>query len=41
MQALTVFLGLALSASALSTAADTLNETIADEVAAVADRVVA
>jgi amidohydrolase len=41
MRALTVFLGLALSASALSTAADTLNETIADEVAAVTDRVVA
>jgi amidohydrolase len=41
MRALTVFLGLSLSASALSTAADTLNETIADEVAAVTDRVVA
>ena len=41
MQALTLFLGLSLSASALSTAADTLNETIADEVAAVTDRVVA
>ena len=41
MRALTVLLGLALSASALSTAADTLNETIADEVAAVTDRVVA
>ena len=41
MQALTLFLGLSLSAGALSTAADTLNKTIADEVAAVTDRVVA